>query len=399
MVLDACTNHAEQTTRHWLCRSDDDSPFVYACGHDLIRRSDETLWAHITDGVLSQPDRANRSPTKSAPRLRTTRPASRSLPLPLGRTLLALPRGQWREQHVVRVTPTERGSHRTADHQDHNPHKDVPMNPVVASATTQPARGNPPHHTQSRLRPRYGSAHSCLPPNPRRRHDRGLLRRRSRPPHHRKPLTARAITAVTVGLGKAVGPRRFRPIDPHGPGFDPRCSGRVNDIRNRRRTSCGSASESRHHHLGSYRVLASSGGRPERAHLHRVLLVEPLVLPPRAIMAYMVNGAVYSSERDIAFGAHRSDADRFVALVRRSEDGLKMKTDDHYDESCRNDRLEAVARIASSVRTPQDVEGNRRWRRKMLGCCTAKSDSCDSLIGVANRSRVCRGTAVSGAAP
>jgi hypothetical protein len=38
--------------QRWLCRCDDHSPFAYARGHDYIRRSDDTLWAHLSDGVL-----------------------------------------------------------------------------------------------------------------------------------------------------------------------------------------------------------------------------------------------------------------------------------------------------------------------------------------------------------
>jgi hypothetical protein len=54
MVLElrARAHQSEQVTRRWLYRSDDQTAFAYAHGHDLIRRSDETLWAHVSDGVL-----------------------------------------------------------------------------------------------------------------------------------------------------------------------------------------------------------------------------------------------------------------------------------------------------------------------------------------------------------
>jgi len=52
MVLDVRDHPAEQATRRWLYRSEDHSAFAYVRGHDLIRRSDETLWAHVNDGVL-----------------------------------------------------------------------------------------------------------------------------------------------------------------------------------------------------------------------------------------------------------------------------------------------------------------------------------------------------------
>jgi hypothetical protein len=35
-----------------LCRFDDHSWFAYGRVHDFIRRSDHTLWAHLSDGWL-----------------------------------------------------------------------------------------------------------------------------------------------------------------------------------------------------------------------------------------------------------------------------------------------------------------------------------------------------------
>jgi hypothetical protein len=52
MIVDHGAAEAETHPQHWLCRSDDRSVFAYARGHDYIRRSDRTLWAHISDGVL-----------------------------------------------------------------------------------------------------------------------------------------------------------------------------------------------------------------------------------------------------------------------------------------------------------------------------------------------------------
>ncbi len=50
MAFDADSNAS--APRRCLCRSDDDTVFAYAHGHELIRRSDRMLWAHVTDGVL-----------------------------------------------------------------------------------------------------------------------------------------------------------------------------------------------------------------------------------------------------------------------------------------------------------------------------------------------------------
>jgi len=52
MSFDAHPDESGPITRRCLCRSDDDTVFAYAHGHDLIRRSDRTLWAHVADGVL-----------------------------------------------------------------------------------------------------------------------------------------------------------------------------------------------------------------------------------------------------------------------------------------------------------------------------------------------------------
>ena len=52
MVSDLATAETQQRPQRWLCRSDDHSAFAYARGHDFIRRSDQTLWAHLSDGVL-----------------------------------------------------------------------------------------------------------------------------------------------------------------------------------------------------------------------------------------------------------------------------------------------------------------------------------------------------------
>jgi hypothetical protein len=55
--LEWCWSKSQKRKRHiipqrWLCRSEDHRPFAYARGHDYIRRSDDTLWAHLSDGVL-----------------------------------------------------------------------------------------------------------------------------------------------------------------------------------------------------------------------------------------------------------------------------------------------------------------------------------------------------------
>ncbi len=44
---------ADETRRQrWLCRIDDHSAYAYARGHDFIRWSDHTLWAHLSAGKL-----------------------------------------------------------------------------------------------------------------------------------------------------------------------------------------------------------------------------------------------------------------------------------------------------------------------------------------------------------
>jgi hypothetical protein len=78
MVLDLQSQAPEQDPRRWQCRSDDHSEFAYARGHNYIRRSDHTLWAHLSEECCSQPDRVNRSLTNSAARSTTTKPVSRS---------------------------------------------------------------------------------------------------------------------------------------------------------------------------------------------------------------------------------------------------------------------------------------------------------------------------------
>lgn len=52
MVIDLVTIETPHQPQRWLCRSDDHSEFAYARGHDYIRRSDHTLWAHLSHGVL-----------------------------------------------------------------------------------------------------------------------------------------------------------------------------------------------------------------------------------------------------------------------------------------------------------------------------------------------------------
>jgi hypothetical protein len=52
MVLDVLVHEHEQTARRWLYRTEDRSVFAYLRGHDVIRRSDHQLWAHVSDGVL-----------------------------------------------------------------------------------------------------------------------------------------------------------------------------------------------------------------------------------------------------------------------------------------------------------------------------------------------------------
>ena len=52
MVVDPVIEEPRVASRRCLCRAEDDSEFAYARGHDFIRHSDQTLWAHLSDGVL-----------------------------------------------------------------------------------------------------------------------------------------------------------------------------------------------------------------------------------------------------------------------------------------------------------------------------------------------------------
>jgi len=52
MVREARGDDPPSVAPRWLCRSDDDTVFAYARGHDFIRRSDDTLWAHLSEGSL-----------------------------------------------------------------------------------------------------------------------------------------------------------------------------------------------------------------------------------------------------------------------------------------------------------------------------------------------------------
>ena len=51
-MIDSATNEARCTPRRRLRRADDGREFAYARGHDFIRNRDQTLWAHVSDGVL-----------------------------------------------------------------------------------------------------------------------------------------------------------------------------------------------------------------------------------------------------------------------------------------------------------------------------------------------------------
>ena len=52
MIPDLVVDELRQRSQHWLCRCDDHSAFAYVRGHDYIRGSDDTLWAHLADGQL-----------------------------------------------------------------------------------------------------------------------------------------------------------------------------------------------------------------------------------------------------------------------------------------------------------------------------------------------------------
>jgi hypothetical protein len=52
MLVELAEAETPYHPQRWLCRCNDRSPFAYARGHDYIRRSDDTLWAHLSDGVL-----------------------------------------------------------------------------------------------------------------------------------------------------------------------------------------------------------------------------------------------------------------------------------------------------------------------------------------------------------
>jgi hypothetical protein len=52
MVLQAVPEDVKTRPRRWLCRVEDHTTFAYAHGHDFIRRSDNVVWAHLSDGQL-----------------------------------------------------------------------------------------------------------------------------------------------------------------------------------------------------------------------------------------------------------------------------------------------------------------------------------------------------------
>jgi hypothetical protein len=52
MFVDVSAAESQPHPQRWLCRANDHSAFAYARGHDYIRRSDHTLWAHLSDGAL-----------------------------------------------------------------------------------------------------------------------------------------------------------------------------------------------------------------------------------------------------------------------------------------------------------------------------------------------------------
>lgn len=52
MVVDLVIGQVPIRARRSLRRSDSHRTFAYARGHDFIRHSDQTLWAHLSEGVL-----------------------------------------------------------------------------------------------------------------------------------------------------------------------------------------------------------------------------------------------------------------------------------------------------------------------------------------------------------
>jgi hypothetical protein len=52
MLPDLPVDDTRARPQYWLCRSDDHSRFAYARVYDFFRRSDDTLWAHLSDGWL-----------------------------------------------------------------------------------------------------------------------------------------------------------------------------------------------------------------------------------------------------------------------------------------------------------------------------------------------------------
>ena len=52
MVLEHGVDAARVKSQHWLCRCDTHRPFAYARGHDFIRATDQTTWAHLCGGKL-----------------------------------------------------------------------------------------------------------------------------------------------------------------------------------------------------------------------------------------------------------------------------------------------------------------------------------------------------------
>jgi hypothetical protein len=52
MLLDEPPGEHRGHSRPGLCRCDDDTVFAYARGVDFIRRSDNTLWARLSNGEL-----------------------------------------------------------------------------------------------------------------------------------------------------------------------------------------------------------------------------------------------------------------------------------------------------------------------------------------------------------
>lgn len=52
MIPDLVVDELRQRPRRWLRRYDDHSAFAYVRGHEYIRGSDDTAWAHLADGQL-----------------------------------------------------------------------------------------------------------------------------------------------------------------------------------------------------------------------------------------------------------------------------------------------------------------------------------------------------------